>query len=113
MTSRACSTSFPKGTRLRCLAILHRLCVTVPAANIAIGRVLPEVLVVHLESDGECMPFVLRFFFLWWWVLLIVCALSFGCSVGGYGAEGALWLVHVLHEIQKGNEIEDVTWMLL
>lgn len=52
--SRACSGSLPRSTRLRCLAILHRLCVILPAASIALGRVMPEVLLTHLEIDGGC-----------------------------------------------------------
>lgn len=50
--TRACHKEFPKSTRLRCAAILHRLCVSVPAASIGLGRVMPELLLLHLEADG-------------------------------------------------------------
>eukprot|EP00752_Nemacystus_decipiens_P001840 g1774.t1 len=50
--SRACHKDFIKSTRLRCAAILHRLCVSVPAASIGLGRVMPELLLLHLEADA-------------------------------------------------------------
>lgn len=53
--TRACHKEFIKSTRLRCAAILHRLCVSVPAASIGLGRVMPELLLLHLEADGECI----------------------------------------------------------
>lgn len=52
--TRACHNDFVKTTRLRCAAILHRLCVSVPAASIGLGRVMPELLLLHLEADGAC-----------------------------------------------------------
>lgn len=48
---RACHNDFPKTTRVRAAAILHRLCVSVPAASIGLGRVMPELLLLHLEAD--------------------------------------------------------------
>eukprot|EP00903_Cladosiphon_okamuranus_P008054 g7768.t1 len=50
--SRACHKEFIRSTRLRCAAILHRLCVSVPAASIGLGRVMPELLLLHLEADA-------------------------------------------------------------
>lgn len=52
--TRACHKDFIKSTRLRCAAVLHRLCVSVPAASIGLGRVMPELLLLHLEADGAC-----------------------------------------------------------
>lgn len=46
--------AFARSTRVRCAAILHHLYVHVPAASIALTRVVPEVLLLHLESDGKC-----------------------------------------------------------
>ncbi|CAM9212486.1 unnamed protein product, partial [Ectocarpus sp. 12 AP-2014] len=50
--SRVCHNDFQVATRLRCAAILHRLCVSVPAASIGLGRVMPELLLLHLEADA-------------------------------------------------------------
>lgn len=50
--NRVCYSGFPHSTRLRCAAILHRLCVSVPAASIGLGRIMPELLLLHLEADG-------------------------------------------------------------
>lgn len=49
---RVCHKDFPRDVRVRCAAILHRLCVSVPAASIGLGRVMPELLLLHLEADG-------------------------------------------------------------
>lgn len=40
---------------MRAAAILHRLCVSVPAASIGLGRVMPELLLLHLEADGALL----------------------------------------------------------
>lgn len=59
-TNRACYSGYPHSTRLRCAAILHRLCVSVPAASIGLGRIMPELLLLHLEADGGCLVVFLR-----------------------------------------------------
>ncbi|CAM9376579.1 unnamed protein product, partial [Discosporangium mesarthrocarpum] len=53
LLSRVACKDIPKGTRLRSAVILNRLSRFLPDVSIALGRVLPELLLLHLETDGS------------------------------------------------------------